>query len=1311
LKILHILLLLFCVTVQAQKPLFNSQVHYKVDDGLPQSFVSSIIQDHDGFVWFGTLGGLARYDGKNFIYFLPSIGDTNSVLSSTIISIQKGAGSAFMMGYENWDYEMFDPLKQRVVSKDVTKWMRSQKLLQTELLDSRGRWWMRDNKANLILAVPEKKKIIRLAQNSQGFSANDLVSLVEDTRGNVWGFHGLGICRYDSVGRRFDLMPYGLPFSPSRKLSYRSCALPDGRVVISDHNRLIVFDPDKGKMTAVSIPGTETMSVERPLMQVGPDNNLYFVAGSSVYRWLQTGNYELVWKVPDSFEESKEVVSMFVDSTNVLWVGTDANGVYKVNLSAFSLFASSYENNFHSDVLSVLPGFSKKEPTAWAREKWSYGFRYHYMQSGALICSMGKKPGENIAPVVLKYHQGRWASLPMPAGEHADIAGLTSIGESIYAIDYQGGLWCWKNPDVMPEFVDFGKIVTLPAVIGLATDGNSFVVLTQREGIFKFRNNKLIKWYKANEPRKSTIPFVVRYFTGMIPNPSDKNRFWIGTMGDGLIDWHAEKGFLQVLNEKNGLPSAVIYAMATDQQQRMWVGTNKGLSVVSSDHSKVHTFQKADGLPGNEFNRYHAFTYSDGRLAFGGLEGYVVIDPALFVPDTSSPKTALTSLSIKNKPQLFGKSPWMSSPLNNLRSIELPYDQNYLSISYAGIAFGNPGKLTYRYMLEGYDQDWNYNGNSITANYTGLPPGKYTFAVNTANTYGKWSEYVKRIEIRIKPPLWATWWAYAIYGLILLVVLRVYWKFRENQLRLLNEVVLGQAKARNLQELDVIKNRFFDNITHELRTPLTLILTPLEKLMVQPELSALSKKTLGYAWENANRLLGTINQMLDISKIQSGKMPTTLAMGNLVEYVGQCINAFTPEAERKGILLTEDLKNNQFLYHFDPDKWGKIIFNLLGNAIKFTNKGGGVHLSLHLEKTGEQVVSAVMRVKDTGVGIDAEAIKHIFERFYIVNDSATRQQAGTGIGLALVKELTELMNGHIEVNSVPGQGSEFIVTIPVKLVNHLPAAQVEEGIDQRGHSAHQIYSDTEKPLILVVEDNDELRSFLVESLLDNWRVIAACDGSQALKLILEELPDLIVSDVMMPVMDGYELCKRIKSDERTNHIPVLLLTARAGQNSRMDGLTAGAEDYLAKPFHLNELEQIISTRLLQRDRIRENHRQEILPVIPPIKKEHQSDAFVNNLHDQLDKLIGSSEVDVHILASAVNMSHRTLGRKLKAIMNVTPVELIRRYRLQKAAILLSSGEPVTQVAYHVGFESPSYFSQCFKEQYGISPSEFAQKTD
>ncbi|MCE7040103.1 hybrid sensor histidine kinase/response regulator transcription factor [Dyadobacter sp. CY312] len=1308
-KILTLLLLLACVRLQAQIPLFNSQVHYKVDDGLPQSYVSSIIQDVDGFVWFGTLGGLARYDGKNFLYFLPNAADSNSVLSSVIVSVREGPGKNFFIGYENWDREIFDPLGQRVVSRDVIRWLKSEKL-RLEMTDRHGRLWTQDMYANWALALPESKRIIRFSRALNNLPEENIKNLVEDKNGDIWAFNHKGISKYDSVRHRFATEPIHFPFSVDGSNTFKACALPDGRLVTTDRNRLIVFDPESKKISATIIPGSENISTKKPMLAVGPDGKLYFVAGGSVYRWQVSGAFELVWKVPDSFGESKEVVSFFIDSTNVLWVGTNANGVYKINLETLPLFASAYHHNFHSDVLRLLPGFSGVVPARWLNEKWSYGFRYHYTQSGALICTLGKGPEDNLNPVILKYEHGKWTTLPLPAGKFADITGLTSVGESIYAVDYAGGLWTWEKPDQLPKFVQLNKQIAMPAVIGLATDGNTLLVLTQREGIFKFRNQVLEKWYKANDPDKSTMPFIVRYFTGITPNATDKKRFWVGTMGDGLIDWHIDKGFQKVLNEKDGLPSAVIYTMTTDQDKRVWIGTNKGLSMISPDQRKVYSFQKPDGLPGDEFNRYHVFGFGDGRIAFGGVEGYVVFNPKLFSPDNSSPKTALTGLSIKNKPQLFGKSPWIALPLNELKSITLPYDQNYLSLSYAGIAFGNPGKLTYRYMLEGYDKEWNFNGNATTATYTGLPPGTYTFAVNTANTSGKWSPLIKKVIIRITPPFWATWWAYVLYVLLFLAVLRIYWKFRENQLRLRNEVIVEQAKAHHLQELNSVKTRFFDNITHELRTPLTLILTPLDRLIKQPELSPASLKNIGRIRENANRLLDAINQMLDVSKIESGKMQTNLAVGNLFEYSLQCVEAFDQEAERKGIRLEINVLQEPKLYHFDSDKWGKIIFNLLGNAIKFTPAGGTVQVLVSSRILDENTEQINLLVRDTGMGISPENLPHIFERFYMANDSGT--QPGTGIGLSLVKELVELMYGQVEVSSEVDKGSEFKVTIPLTVagsITEITADSPGKNTNEAGFKTHNTTLVNEAPLLLLVEDNEELRQFLIESLHDNWRIIAASDGKEAMQMIFEEMPDMIVSDVMMPGISGYELCEKIKSDERINHIPILLLTAKASQNSRLDGLLAGADDYLSKPFHLAELEQTITTRLSQRDRIRKHLQLEILPAVPSVQSTKPGDPFISNLYMQLDKLIYDSNADVQILADSVNLSPRSLSRKLKALLDITPGELIRRYRLQKAAVLLSQGDPVTQVAYQIGFESPSYFSQCFKEQYGITPSAFATR--
>lgn len=519
-----------------------------------------------------------------------------------------------------------------------------------------------------------------------------------------------------------------------------------------------------------------------------------------------------------------------------------------------------------------------------------------------------------------------------------------------------------------------------------------------------------------------------------------------------------------------------------------------------------------------------------------------------------------------------------------------------------------------------------------------------------------------------------------------------------------NQIALEHGKAEQLKELDEIKDRFFSNITHELRTPLTLILTPLEKLKQQDHFPAADQRILSNAYNNAEQLLRLINQLLDISKIESGQMTIHTNLGEMDSFVERAVQQFSLQARSAGVDLQFINDNVTGLHQFDEEKWEKIVFNLLSNAIKFTGKEGAVTVSISSVNEFIQ-----LSVRDTGKGIPEEEIPKLFDRFYMVDTKSTQSPGGTGIGLSLVKELVTLLEGSITVKTELGKGSQFIVSIPVQKISN--ASPQPDVVMQNGTPKSAGEMKSEKPIVLVVEDNEELRAFLVESLSDNWQVISEENGKQGWELALAELPDFIISDLMMPVMDGYELCSRIKGDPRTGHIGFILLSARAAHESRLAGLKKGADEYLTKPFHLDELEQRLQNLLERQNKLRNYLQKELSQDVPLRSLPHINDLFVQDLCKKLDENIVDPNMSVEMLSGLVNMSQRTLNRKLKAILNSTPVEFIRHYRLQKAAVLISSGHGISDTAYSVGFETASYFTQCFKEQYGKTPTEFAaQKT-
>jgi CheY-like chemotaxis protein len=539
--------------------------------------------------------------------------------------------------------------------------------------------------------------------------------------------------------------------------------------------------------------------------------------------------------------------------------------------------------------------------------------------------------------------------------------------------------------------------------------------------------------------------------------------------------------------------------------------------------------------------------------------------------------------------------------------------------------------------------------------------------------------------------------------LIIIALIRWYFIFRDGRLKTEQNLAFEKKEALRLKEVDELKDRFFSNVTHEFRTPLTLIITPLEKLAQDPSLSTAVLSTLKTAQRNSRQLLHLINEFLDFSKLNDGQLKLTLSTGELDLFTADCVRSFESAAKEKNIELSYSSRDIAGFYLFDEEKWRKIISNLLSNALKFTPAGGMVSVSLFA--SDDDMIS--LEVKDNGPGIPADQQQKIFDRFYQVDDSAIRTYGGTGIGLSLVKELTGLMHGTVQLESKPGGPTLFVISVPMK-----KGAPVDAPLSYDTIRSGKQMSDTpeqDAPLVLVVEDNDELRSFLTESMSKSYRVVESADGLKAWEMILQELPDIVISDVMMPGQDGFDLCRMCKTDKRTAHIGFILLTSKAAHDARLKGLETGADDYITKPFNLQELELRIANLLQLQQKQRTWLQAKLISTAPPDQLPEVTDPFLIELYRQVDAKLDDPGLGVDYLCKAMAMSRSTLHRKLKSLLDISTNDLIRQYRLQKASGLLSSGLDISTVAYQVGFSSHSYFSQCFKEQYGITPSEYTPR--
>lgn len=929
-------------------------------------------------------------------------------------------------------------------------------------------------------------------------------------------------------------------------------------------------------------------------------------------------------------------------------------------------------------------------PVSWFQSKGAYDFRHFYSSSGRLYFSLdgyyfGRKNR------IFYIDKKRIKQVRSKPSTHY-FKGLHDSGGYLSAIDSYGEYYQWndisENPEVSKS-VPVDRSVPFNLVGFIEAGGYSWVLNTHNK-IYQLEEGKTIRIYDVGDKNFGLIQ--------VEKDPTEPFIFWIATYGGGLIKWNDQTHSVEkVLTKKEGLPDNTIAAMVPDNLGNIWMSTFNGVTKFNPKLETFSNFKSSDGLIQSEFDRYHGFKLPDGRIAFGAAGGYSVFDPSLFVEDYSNPEIRLSKLLINNKDQQFGDGlSIIRQPLNRLEQLTLKYTQNSISMDIMANQFTNPDKIKYRFKLSGYNADWVNNESDRRVKFDKLRTGNYTLFLNASNTNGAWSSNVRELQIRVLPPPWLSWWAYTVYVLIGFTLVFFYWKNYRNRLIRKQEEEFNKREASRLKEVDDMKTRFFSNITHEFRTPLTLILSPLEKQLRDKKYPLEVQSILESNYRHGSHLLKLVNELLDISKLEGGFMQMHKSTGQLNPFLKGCVENFSDLAQQKRIDLSFESKSINGYHQFDKNHLEKVVQNLLSNALKFTDQGGKV--GLRAEVTEDE--NLFLEVHDSGIGIPNEQLPKLFDRFYQVDDTATRAYEGTGIGLSLVKELIDLMEGNIAVESTVGEGTIFKLSIPVS-----KAIVVSERTTDKKVVESELPEDA--PVILVVEDNAELRSFIVESLSKIADVIEAEDGKEGWQMILGRLPDIVVSDVMMPEMNGYELCHKSKTDVRTSHIDFILLTAKTAQESKEKGLESGADDYLTKPFHMYELELRIQNAFQQQANLRTHLRQEFLALKPDEKTPVVKNDFLRKLNEAL--VLNNKNINVEGLAAEMAMSQSTLNRKLKALLGLSAIEFIKQARLQRAVELLLTDQNMSDIAYQVGFESPSYFSQCFKEAYGMSPSDY-QKT-
>ena len=818
---------------------------------------------------------------------------------------------------------------------------------------------------------------------------------------------------------------------------------------------------------------------------------------------------------------------------------------------------------------------------------------------------------------------------------------------------------------------------------------------------------------------------------------------WIGTFGGGLnrmtVGETLASATFKRYTETSGLPNNSVKCVQLDDHGKLWIAGNNGLSRFDPERETFHNFGPGDGLQNAEFLEGASFKLSHGDLMFGGVNGFNLFDPLEIRENQEPPVVRFTRLLVHNrevKPgQKVGKTNILSKSISCSKNLTLNYNQNDFSIEFAALHFAAPEKNRYAYKLNGYHHDWIHVGaDKRYATFTNLPHGKYTLLVKGSNGDGAWNSQPESLSIRIKPPFWFTWYAYLAYALFLLTAVWLLGRYTVISIREKHQLTLEYLQREKIEELNQMKLRFFTNISHEFRTPLTLIIGPLEYILKQRRELSTEKLQLQhhYMYKNAKYLLRLVDQLLNFRKLDEGNLHLKVGKGDIVNFIRETTEPFRFLANKKDIHFQVESGDRNIYALFDPDVVEKAIYNLLSNAFKFTPAGGriGVVIAEREMVVKERSAPFVeIRVQDNGPGVSRKKIDKIFERFY-KESSKKENKDGAGIGLAYTKSLVELHHGNITVESKPGKGAIFIVRLPLDKKAYLKSETDQVFLDEFEPNSDPLeYLVSEPanaaliddkpedpegnlPLLLFVDDNSDIRQFIREGFQNDFRIIEAADGQQGYDIAIASLPDMVVSDIIMPNLDGTSLCKALKDNPLTSHIPVVLLTAKSTSEDELAGFEKGADAYIAKPFKLEILRAKLKNIYLFREKLRQNFKKEMILQPKDITVTSADEDFLKKAVGCVELHLSEASFNVEELVREMHISRSKLYLKIKALTGLSTSEFIRNIRLKRAIQLLEKSDyTIKEIMYMTGFNTASYFSKCFKKQYGVVPSEYLKQQE
>lgn len=1353
---LLLLILFFCIisSLSSQKIDSNQINKLSTEQGLSSNLIYNILQDRKGFIWVATEEGLNKFDGKNFTHFAVNSGRyslSHNRAQTLLLAPDGNIWTGTSDGLNIYDYKSDSIIKVRtntsplrLVYNDIT--------YLTSGIDKARTWigtygdgvnffnW--DNMKFYALKLPK-------IQNIQ--PPLYIMSLLEDDNNRLWiGTQHNGLYRYDLNDKKLNYYPL-----PDNSLFIRTIYQDSfRRIWIGTSKGCYLYNETTNHLEIIMYPGglnNNSIGVIKEdhagKIWIGTEQFLmnFSVRSFSLNEKFQ---YQVITQGESSSRLScPSINSIFADMDNNIWVGTAWGGVnmLKGSPTKFRLYKHEPDskNSLPNSPITAIYSDQKENIYIGTMGTDRIGVCEMNLQSEVIKeLDINKKfPGLIYQSIFIDSQNNLWFGT-------YNKGLIKQVGNK-----YTQYLFDPYNPNSIPgndircifesndHSVWVGTSNGLAAFTNNGNTVNRINILNNRTGIRSIKeSHDGIMWigtygagvvtYDNTTKKVNSKPTI---FTPRVVNDIliHGDEVWLSTQGEGLMVYnrHTKKG--TIYNEANGLNSNYIRSLAIDKSGKIWIATSKGISKVNPLTREIENFSSQDGIQSREFSERSVCNLPNGLLAFGGFIGLNIFDPMNVTKNDKCPPVIFTKLLVFNEVITPSESKNKKSPLKEnitlADKIVLNYNQSVFTIEFIGINYNANQKIQYAYFLEGSDKKWNHLGNQNSVTFRNLLPGEYTFKVKASSPDAVWSDNnIASIDIIIKPPFWKTFWAYLIYFIILSFILYFVWLFFTTRIRAANHLKIEKAKREKEEELHQEKLQFFTNISHEFRTPLTLIIGPLEKMQMD-ETEEEKKTHLKLMLRNAKRLLGMVNQLLDFRKTERGQMKLKVREQDMILTISEIMLSYDELSKQKNIDFEFIHDQDTLFAWYDAEFLNKSLFNLLSNAFKFTNNNGKISVSLAVKKDLLENNEVEIIITDNGIGIQQFEIKSIFDRFYQGKEQSNLQQ-GSGIGLHLVKNLIELHHGTIDVESIPNVKTAFKITLPIEKNAYLESEFKDESdqninyektedivnikISETEKSEVEKFRNQNKKRILIVEDNEDIRSYIHSILGIQYAIDEAENGAIAIEMVALNEYNLIISDLMMPEMDGIEMCRRLKTSIETNHIPIIILTAKSDIENKIEGLKIGADSYITKPFHPEHLMVRVSKLIELRELLKERYSRKISfgdLHKPDLDTTSPDELFLQKtISIILQKLI-ETDFNGDSLAYELGISRMGLHRKVKALTGQSTGEFIRNIRLKKACEFLSiPGKNISEVCYDVGFNSPSYFTTCFTEAFKMTPSEYVR---